>query len=278
MPELPEVETTIKGLRSFIGSYIITIALHRNNLRYPIPKKKLKVVKNVKILSINRLAKYILINLNNSYTLIIHLGMSGRLKAYFNYNSYNKNTDLHDHVELILNKKARIVFNDPRRFGIFDICRSDKINDIKYFRKLGIDPFNNKFNGKYLYNIIKKSNSPIKSILLNQKVVLGIGNIYANEILFDSRISPIRKGSKISFKKTLTLVKSIKKILRLAIKNNGSTLKNYFSVDGMLGSFQNKFRVYGKEEKYIRYNGKKMLVKKIIQSGRSTYFCPSLQK
>ncbi len=278
MPELPEVETTIKGLRSFIGSYIVTIILHRNNLRYPIPKKKLKVVKNVKILSINRLAKYILLNLNNSYTLIVHLGMSGRLKAYFDFNSYEKNTDLHDHVELILNKKARIVFNDPRRFGIFDICRTDKINDMKYFRKLGLDPFNKNFNEKYLYNIIKKSNSPIKSILLNQKVVLGIGNIYANEILFDSRISPIRKGSEISFKKTLALVISIKKILRIAIKSNGSTLKNYFSVDGTLGSFQNKFKVYGKDERYIRYNGKNMLIKKIIQSGRSTYFCPGLQK
>ena len=219
MPELPEVETTVRGLRAFIGFYIIKIKLHRNNLRYPIPKKKLKIVKNVKILSINRLAKYILLNLNNSHTLIIHLGMSGRLKGYFNYISYKKNKNFHDHVELILNKKAKIILNDPRRFGVFDICKSELINKMKYFSKLGIDPLNEKFNGIYLYNIISESNSPIKSILLNQKIVLGIGNIYANEILFDSRISPIRKGKDISLKKAVTLSKSIKKILKLAINN-----------------------------------------------------------
>ena len=138
MPELPEVETTVRGLKFIIGHSIKLIILHRNNLRYPIPKKIIKLTKNSKILSIIRRAKYIIIILNNSFSLVIHLGMSGRLKYYKSNDIFSKN--IHDHVEILLSNNSKIIFNDPRRFGVFDIIESDKISISKYFKNLGLDP------------------------------------------------------------------------------------------------------------------------------------------
>ena len=276
MPELPEVETTVKDLRFIIGFSIINIKLHRNNIRYPIPKKRTILAKNSKILSIIRIAKYIVLNLNIKYSIIIHLGMSGRLKI-FHIKKYAKK-EKHDHIDIFLTKGIKLVFNDPRRFGVFDILKTSEIYNSRYFYKLGKDPFDKEFSEIYLFNKINKSNSSIKSLITNQKIVSGIGNIYAYEILFDSKISPKLIGSDITIKKTKVLVNSIKKILKIAINSGGTSLKNYFLINGTLGSYQNKFKVYNKEGKYITVGKKKLKIIKIIQSGRSTFFCPYVQK
>ena len=276
MPELPEVETTVKALNCLIGLSIKKIKLHRNNIRYPIPKNLPILTKNSKIQSIVRIAKYIVINLNISHSIIIHLGMSGRLKMHSE--KIYPIREIHDHIEIFLKNGSKLVFNDPRRFGVFDIIRSSKLEKSKYFVKNGLDPFDRQFNRIYLFNLIKKSNSPIKSILLNQKIISGIGNIYASEILFDCKISPLQKGKDLSIKKTTELVKSIKKILKIAIMNKGTSIRNYSSIDGTLGNYQNKFTVYNKEGKYIKINNRKVKIVKIIQGGRSTFFCPNIQK
>jgi len=276
MPELPEVETTVLDLNRFVGLYIRSIKLNRNNLRYPIPKNITIITKKSKIQSINRIGKYIIINLNNLFSLIIHLGMSGRIKSYeFKDLNYREK---HDHVEIFLTKDKKITFNDPRRFGIFDIIKTEKIPNSKYFNKLGLDPFDKKFSKDYLHKKMCKSSASIKSLLLNQKIISGIGNIYACEILFDCKISPLKTGKNISNKQYLLLFKSIKKILKLAIKNKGSSLKDYKSIDGILGNYQNNFLVYNKKSIKMKRNNKIAKIIKINQGNRSTYYCPTIQK
>ena len=276
MPELPEVETTLKGLKLFVGINIKIIKLHTTSLRYPIPKKISIITKNSKIQSIYRIAKYIIIELENGYSLIVHLGMSGRLKKYPIKKDIN--IAIHDHVEIIFKNDYKIVLNDPRRFGVFDIVKTSKINSVKYFCSLGLDPFDKRLNEEYLYEKIKNSHRSIKSILLDQKIISGIGNIYACEILFDCNLSPLCLGKKLSRKKAILLIKSIKNILKKAIINKGSTIKNYKSVGGQIGNFQNNFKVYNKEGQYISFRGKQIQIIKIKQQGRSTYYCPGTQK
>ena len=276
MPELPEVETTVRGLKFIISLSIKEIKLNRHNLRYPIQKNIPKITKNSKIKSIYRKAKYIIIQLNNSFSLIIHLGMSGRL--IMSDSSEKIRNKIHDHVEIILNNGKKIIFNDPRRFGIFDITKSCEINNHKYLYNLGPDPFSKNFNSNYFFSKIKKSSSTIKSILLNQSIISGIGNIYASEILFLSRISPLKKANKLTKYDIEIIIKSIKRVLIFAIKNKGSTLKDFRDVDGTLGNYQNKFKVYGKENSYIKVKNRNIKIIKIFQNGRSTYYCPAIQK
>ena len=276
MPELPEVETTISDLKVLEGCTILSIKLYRRNLRYIIPKKTNLIAKNAKILIIYRKAKYIILKLDNDYSLIIHLGMSGRIKRFNIYTS--PKLEKNDHVEIFLSNNSKIVLNDPRRFGIFDIIKSKNIKNHRYFSKLGLDPFSKNFNLEYLSGKLKNSKSNIKIFLLNQRIITGIGNIYACEILFDCKISPIKIANTISTKKTKDLYNSIIKILEKAIENRGSSIRDYRSIDGKLGNFQNNFIVYNKAGEYLRFNNKKLKIVKIIQSGRSTFYCPSIQK
>ena len=276
MPELPEVETIVRTLKSLEGFSIVSIKLYRKKLRYMIPKNVSFIIKNSKIILVYRKAKYIIIELDNSFSIIIHLGMSGRIKFYKIENS--PILEKHDHIEIFISNNIKIIMNDPRRFGIFDIIKTKKINQHKYFSSLGKDPLSQDFNFTYLNAKINTSHSPIKNLLLNQKIISGIGNIYACEILFDSRISPLKKGKNISEKKLKHLLNSIKKILKKAINNKGSSIKNYRLADGSLGNFQNKFNVYNKAGKYIKIKNKNMKIIKTIQSGQSTFYCPFLQK
>ena len=274
MPELPEVETTVRDLSFINGLFIKKIKLYRKDIRYPIPNQITTITKNSKILKIIRIAKYIVINLDNFHSIIIHLGMSGRLKVLSNFQSKEK----HDHVDFILNNKNKITFNDPRRFGIIDIIKTDKIFTSKYFINQGLDPFNKNFDSKYIYEVFKKSNSNLKCLLMKQSLICGIGNIYASEILFDSRISPLKKGKNITVKESKRIYRSIRKVLLLAIKNRGSSLKDYSTIYGTLGNYQNQFKVYNNEGKYIKINMLRAKIIKITQSGRSTFYCPYLQR
>ena len=196
--------------------------------------------------------------------------MSGRIKILNNFEKRDK----HDHFVIIFKGSRRLIFNDPRKFGFIDYGFTKKIYLKKYLSILGIDAMDTKLKSKYLYSKIKNSNVPIKQILLNQTIISGIGNIYACEILFDSRISPFVKGKNLNIFQLNQLILSIRKILRKAIKQGGSSIRNYVSSDGTIGNFQSNFSVYNKEGKKI--SG--FMIKKVPQYGRSTYYCPELQK
>ena len=270
MPELPEVETTLRGLNILIGLKVIKVHVTTKKLRYTIPNTIFKIEKNSKVAKVERIAKYILIHFDSGYSIVIHLGMSGRLKII---NKSNK-TYKHDHFLLKLNKSKTLVFNDARKFGFIDVDKSLIIYKRRYITSLGIDALSLKLNSKYLIKKIGKSEVPIKQILLNQKILSGIGNIYASEILFDAKISPFVKGRLLKTKQMNSLIKSIRKILKKAIKLGGSSIRDYSSSEGTLGNFQSKFFVYNQEGKTIS----KYKVKKVVQYGRSTYYCPGLQK
>lgn len=270
MPELPEVETTIKGLKLLIGNFIIGVKIHTPKIRFLIPKNIINIKKNIKIEKINRRGKFILILLSNNHLIVIHLGMSGRLRL-FNANNYQKLK--HDHFLFKTNTEHLLVFNDPRRFGFIDYDKSNEIKKRKYMINLGIEALDNNLNGKYLLSKISKKMVPIKQILLDQSIIAGVGNIYASEILFNAKLSPFELGKNLNITQCNTLIVSVKKILKKAISCGGSSLKDYVSTDGTLGSFQNNFKVYNKEGFTIR--GK--IIKKIAQYGRSTYYCPKIQ-
>jgi len=271
MPELPEVQTTVSGLQLIIKKNIVSIKINTPKLRYLVPKNIIKVINNRKILKIYRIAKYIIFELSGEVALIFHLGMSGQIRL-FKMNNYRMMK--HDHILINLNNKHILVFNDQRKFGFIDFSMTSKLKNKKYFSKLGLDPFEKKFNKEYLLNKFNKSKSSIKQLLLDQKIITGIGNIYACEILYEAKISPFMPGNQLDACMIARLIKSIRKVLKKAIHFGGTTLKNYISADGTLGNFQNKFKVYNKEDKKIS----KFKIVRIKQCGRSTFFCPGLQK
>ena len=269
MPELPEVETTVKSLNILKNKKVINVDIHVKKLRYLVPHLDLKNIINYKIISLRRIAKYIIIDFNNVKSVIIHLGMSGRLKIV------KPNVALHKHDHLVFKfNNLKLIFNDPRRFGFVDIFNSKKVSNISYIKKLGIDALDNKLSEDYLFHKFKNSQVLIKQLLLNQYIVAGIGNIYASEILYDAKISPLRKGSSLKKSQIGTILKSSRRILKKAIKYGGSSINDYVSPDGILGNFQKNFKVYGREG----YKIKGCEIKKVVLHGRSTFFCPEIQK
>ena len=269
MPELPEVETTVKSLNILKNKKVINLDIHAKKLRYSVPHLELKKIINYKIINLRRIAKYVIVDFENSRSVIVHLGMSGRLKII----KVNTPNTKHDHLVFKFNN-LKLIYNDPRRFGFVDVVLSDKINNIKYIKKLGIDALDKNLSEEYLYNKFYKSNVLIKQLLLNQYIVAGIGNIYASEILYDAKISPLRKGKSLKKYQIGTIVKSTRKILRKAIRYGGSSINDYISPDGTLGNFQNNFKVYGREGQKI----KGFKIKKVVLYGRSTFFCSEMQK
>ena len=195
--------------------------------------------------------------------------MSGRLKTVDK--SYKRIK--HDHFVLYFSSKRKLVYHDPRKFGFIDIVQSKDLQKQKYIFSLGVDALSPDLTAHMLFKKISKSEVPIKQILLNQKLIAGIGNIYASEILFDSKISPFTLGKDLEISLIMKLIKSTRKILKKAIKYGGSSIRDYRSADGTLGNFQSNFKVYNKEGKKIGDDE----VKKIVQYGRSTFYCPKIQ-
>jgi len=269
MPELPEVETTIKGLRVILNQKISNVKIHTSKLRFKVPNNIINILRNSKISNLRRIAKFIIIDLDRDYSLVIHLGMSGRLKTV----DKNYKRIKHDHFVLYFLSKRILVYHDPRKFGFIDIVQSKDLQKKKYILSLGVDALSPDLTGQIIFEKISKSEVPIKQILLNQKLISGIGNIYASEILFDSKISPLTLGKDLEISLIMKLIKSIRKILKKAIKYGGSSIRDYRSTDGTLGNFQSNFKVYNKEGKKIGDDK----VKKIVQYGRSTFYCPKLQ-
>lgn len=272
MPELPEVETVCQGLKHHIkGLTISNIQTSDKNLRLPFPD--FSELKKQKIAGIIRRARYILINTDKKKTLLIHLGMSG--KALFK-ERLPKKLEKHDHFIMKFEDGSALIYNDPRRFGLVDLVDSAKINQHKMIKNLGPEPLSDEFNAKYLAGQLKGKKINIKTAMMDNSIVVGVGNIYINESLFESRISPVREAQSLTLKELELLVTNIKKILEKAIKLGGSTLRDYVQANGDVGGFQFDFKVYGREGKEcVKSNGK---IKKIRQNGRSSFYCPTCQK
>ena len=283
MPELPEVETIMRGISPFLeGATIKKIRLNRADLRWPFPENFASRVKEAKVLNLKRRSKYILIDLSTGETLLIHLGMSGKIlvsdSKIGNYFYESSKLVNHDHVIFELNDGTIIKYNDPRRFGAMDLAKTYDLKNHKFLQKLGPEPLGNNFNSDYLKIKLSKKESPIKNVLLNQSVVAGLGNIYVCEALFMSGISPKKIASKISKNKCEELVQNIRAILISAIEAGGSSLKDFTDIQGNSGYFQFEFYVYGRENEYCKTTDCDRKIKRISQSGRSSFYCPNCQR
>ena len=269
MPELPEVETTKRGIEPYLHNQSITkILVRQKSLRIPFNDNLKKHITQVKIMNIKRRAKYIIIDFANEYSMVIHLGMTGNLRA-----SQQKEFLKHDHIIFYLESGNSLIFNDVRRFGLVQIYKTK--GSFYLLDNNGPDPFEKKADVDYFYNRIKNSSASIKSILLNHKIISGIGNIYASEILFSTNISPLRMGRDISHTDCKKILQQSKIILNKAIKAGGTTLNDYFNAESKPGYFKIQLNVYGKEgEKCPSCESK---ISKITQSNRSTYFCKESQ-
>jgi formamidopyrimidine-DNA glycosylase len=272
MPELPEVETVARHLtKHIIGKRIVDYKQFRNNIRYTLDDKLSKRVNQQQIIDVVRKAKYIVILLENDYAIIIHLGMSGRLLIKNPPYIIQK----HDHVVFSCSDSIDLVFNDPRRFGMVYCVTQQDINKQCYFEG-AVEPLTSQFNAQYLY---RHSNSrrSIKQIITDNKIVVGIGNIYAVESLFLSGISPLRLMQDVTIKELESLVDNLKKILSDAIIFGGSSIRDFVGIDESKGSFQNNLMVYGRHNKDCIIC-KTAKIQMIRQSGRSSYYCPFCQK
>ena len=283
MPELPEVETIMRGISPFLeGATIKKIQLNRADLRWPFPENFASRIKEAKVLNLKRRSKYILVELSTGETLLIHLGMSGKIlvsnSKIGNYFYESAQASNHDHVIFTLNDGTVITYNDPRRFGAMDLTKTDDLNNHKFLQKLGPEPLGNNFNSEYLKIKLSKKESPIKNVLLDQSIVAGLGNIYVCEALFMSGISPKKIASKISKNKCEELVQNIRAILISAIKAGGSSLKDFTDIQGNSGYFQFEFYVYGRENEYCKTTNCDRKIKRISQSGRSSFYCPCCQR
>ena len=252
MPELPEVETTKNAILPFQGKTLKRIIVNNPSLRWPIDEKAINKIKEKKILSITRRAKYIFLHLDE-VTIIIHLGMTGTFRIQ---KLGSNETRKHDHVVLEFSKEI-LIFNDPRRFGSLHL--SNDLQNHFLIKDLGPEPLEDDFNSEYLYKKIKKAGVSTKSFLMNQKNVVGIGNIYACEILFSSGISPKRKIKYLNKSQCEEVVKNTKRIIKEAITKGGTTLKDFYSADGNKGYFKIKLNVYDRENEECRVCKEKIL-------------------
>ena len=279
MPELPEVEVVTRSLKKTVKNRkIIKIIVNNPNLRFKLQKNFKQILKNKIVKNIKRKSKYIIFDFGNHFYTILHLGMSGTLhipskKKITNLSFYN-NPNMpknHNHI-IIFFDKINLVYNDPRRFGYFKVLKNKHDFD-NYFTRIGPEALDKKFNLEYLKSKIKNRNKNIKNFLLDQKIVSGIGNIYANEILYKSQISPMKSVRKLSAIELIRIIKSSRIILNNAIKFGGSSIKDFKSVSGGGGSFQTKFTVYNRENKKCIKTKCKGIIKKRYISNRSTFMC-----
>ncbi|MBS0246047.1 MAG: bifunctional DNA-formamidopyrimidine glycosylase/DNA-(apurinic or apyrimidinic site) lyase [Proteobacteria bacterium] len=287
MPELPEVETVRRGLAPAMeGARISRVEVRHRGLRWPIAKDFEKRLDGQTIDGLGRRAKYILADLSSGDVLIMHLGMSGSFRIDKDTPGdfhHDRSKDVaHDHVVFHMANGRTVTFNDPRRFGSMKIVARAKLDDEKLLKSIGPEPLGNAFDAAMLAAACAGKKTSLKAALLDQRVVAGIGNIYACEALFRARLSPKRLASTIADRKggpnerAKALVDAIKAVLNDAIKAGGSSLRDHRQADGSLGYFQHNFQVYDREGQ--KCPGCKSVVKRIVQNGRSTFYCPACQK
>ncbi|WP_417316620.1 bifunctional DNA-formamidopyrimidine glycosylase/DNA-(apurinic or apyrimidinic site) lyase [Emcibacter sp.] len=278
MPELPEVETVCRGIAPVLeGRTLVHVEQRRADLRFPFPERFVARLEGQKVERISRRAKYILAGLSSGEILIIHLGMSGRMTLAPAADEAVSEAGKHDHVIFETDRHDRVIFNDPRRFGLMDICPGDELATHRLFAGMGPEPLGNEFNDLYLSEKFRGKKTPVKNALLDQRIVAGLGNIYVCEALYYAGISPRRKAASVTGKRAARLVPVIRDVLQRAIAAGGSTLKDYARVDGELGYFQHDFAVYGREGEPCRKEGCGHDVERIVQGGRSTFYCPGCQ-
>lgn len=271
MPELPEVETTRAGIAPHLhGKQIRDVVVRHGQLRWPIPRGLKNKLTGHRIKSVDRRGKYILIR-TDAGTLIMHLGMSGSLRIVCPDVAVKK----HDHFDLVLDSGRILRLHDPRRFGAVLFTRDDPLQH-KLLASLGPEPLEKSFTGQYLFDRSRKRNVTIKQFIMDSKIVVGVGNIYASESLFLAGINPVSKAGNISREKYQQLARAIKQVLRSAIRQGGTTLRDFTRSDGQPGYFAQKLKVYGREGEPCQKCGHR--IRSVNLGQRSTYFCPYCQK
>jgi formamidopyrimidine-DNA glycosylase len=288
MPELPEVETVRRGLAPAMeGARFAKVEVRDRRLRWPLPKDFAKKLEGQTVAGLGRRAKYLLADLASGDVLMMHLGMSGSFRVGADakpgvyYHEKSKST-AHDHVVFHMSNGSVVTFNDPRRFGSMKLITRARIDDEPLLRSLGPEPLGNEFDAAMLAATCAGKKTSLKAALLDQRVVAGLGNIYVCEALFRAKLSPKRQAATLAGRngkpneRAVALVEAIKAVLKDAIEAGGSSLRDHRRTDGALGDFQHNFRVYDREGEPCP--GCKGKIKRIVQTGRSTFYCPSCQK
>ncbi len=297
MPELPEVETVRRGLeRALTGRRIINTTLRRKDLRFPLPPRFRARLAGRRIESIARRAKYLLCHLDDGSVLIVHLGMTGRFtvcaparravglgKPPAGLSPDAAGSGRHDHVVLDLDDGTRVVYTDPRRFGFMDLTQAGLLKAHRLLRGLGTEPLSDEFDAERLGQMLRGSRAPLKAALLDQRRIAGLGNIYVCEALFRARLSPRRRAGSLVRQgrpdpRLAALAAAVREVLNDAIAAGGSSLRDYMGADGSPGSFQNNFDTYEREGERCRRWACRGRIRRIMQAGRSTFFCPVCQR
>jgi formamidopyrimidine-DNA glycosylase len=283
MPELPEVETVRRGLLSVMEGRVIARAdVNRPDLRWPLPVGMADRLTGQRVIALRRRSKYILADLSSGESLLVHLGMSGRMLVSGApigvFYQVHPAPQKHDHVVLHMEDGARVTFNDARRFGAMDLMPTAGAEAHPLLAALGPEPLGNAFDEDYLVAALKGRNTPIKSALLDQHLVAGLGNIYVCETLFRAGVAPTQRAGDISAKRVAGLVPIIRQVLTEAIDAGGSSLRDYRQADGELGYFQHRFQVYDRQGQPCQKPGCSGTIDRIVQSGRSSYYCPRCQR
>ncbi|MBC2836097.1 bifunctional DNA-formamidopyrimidine glycosylase/DNA-(apurinic or apyrimidinic site) lyase [Paragemmobacter straminiformis] len=299
MPELPEVETVRRGLVPVMEGRVIERAqVNRADLRWPFPERMADRLTGARVLALRRRSKYILADLSTGETLLVHLGMSGRMlispppvslppdaserdeqrETLGEWHHHHPAPEKHDHVVFDMEGGARVTFNDARRFGAMDLMPTEGAEAHMLLAGLGPEPLGNGFDESYLVERLKGKNTPVKSALLDQRLIAGLGNIYVCETLYRARIHPATKAGALKRAQVAGLVPIIRDVLAEAITAGGSSLRDYRQADGELGYFQHSFQVYGREGAPCLTAGCGSVIARIVQSGRSSFYCPTCQR
>jgi formamidopyrimidine-DNA glycosylase len=293
MPELPEVETVRRGLEpAMVGARLKKVEQRRADLRFPFPERFAERLTGHKVTALSRRAKYLLADLSSGEVLVMHLGMTGRFLVTRNGATYAPGelyhdpggTALHDHVVFHLSNGARITYNDVRRFGLMDLVPRAEIETCRHFRDVGLEPLGNELSGEAIARLFAGKRTPLKAALLDQTLIAGLGNIYVCEALFRAKLHPeapaglLARASGKPTQKAHRLATIIREVLEEAVAAGGSTLRDYTRTDGSLGYFQHAFRVYDREGDPCETPGCRGTIQRLVQSGRSTFFCPVCQK
>ncbi len=297
MPELPEVETVRRGLAPVMeGAKIERLELRRKDLRFPFPDRFSDIVEGQTVLSMGRRAKYLLVDLSNGNVIIMHLGMSGSFRTQIDgdenlpgdFHHARSRLESHDHVifhlETAEGRAARVIYNDPRRFGFMLMTPRAQLDEHPTFSSMGVEPVGNMLSAQHLAMKLANKAAPLKAALLDQKVIAGLGNIYVCEALWRSRLSPKRKAATLVTKAgrpsagCKRLTQNIRIVIEEAIEAGGSSLRDHAQTDGTLGYFQHSFAAYDREGEPCRHEGCTSKISRIVQSGRSTFYCPSCQR
>jgi formamidopyrimidine-DNA glycosylase len=293
MPELPEVETVRRGLQPAMeGATITRLEVRRKDLRFPFQGDFARRLQGWVITSLGRRAKYLLADLDSGDVLLMHLGMSGSFRVVSDdqnvtpgaFHHPRSDARAHDHVVFHMSNGASVIYNDPRRFGFMKVFARSEMDQEPFLKDIGPEPLGNAFDAAMLAQAVAGKKTSLKAALLDQRVVAGLGNIYVCEALFRSQLSPRRLAATLATKKgdptdrAARLVGAIHDVLNLAIKAGGSSLRDHRQTDGELGYFQHSFQVYDREGEPCKTDGCEGVVKRFVQNGRSTFWCPKCQK